>query len=95
MNVYGLWISYPLNACVSISGNLLSISELLDYRNLVATFDEMLQEAGSYSGSPLVVFMDGLDAMEPANLPHNLDWLPESTPKVCVYVCSFDTGASF
>ena len=42
----------------------------------------MLREAGTLTGSPLVVFIDGLDMMEPAYMPHTLDWLTESLPKV-------------
>jgi len=52
------------------------------YRNLVVRFHEMLQEAGTFTGSPLVLFLDGFDNMEPVHLPHNLDWLPETMPKV-------------
>ena len=56
-------------------------------RNLRAKFEEMLREAGSLTGSPLVVFIDGLDLMESAYLPHTLDWLPEAVPKVKVVDC--------
>ena len=55
------------------------------HRNLQAKFEEMLREAGTLTGSPLVVFIDGLDMMEPAYMPHTLDWLPESLPKVKIY----------
>ena len=56
---------------------------LFNFRNLRAKFEEMLRESGALTGSPLVMFMDGLDMMEPAYLPHTLDWLPELMPKVC------------
>ena len=52
------------------------------HRNLRVKFEEMLREAGALTGSPLVVFIDGLDLMEPAYMPHTLDWLPEAVPKV-------------
>lgn len=42
----------------------------------------MLTEAGSLSGSPVVIFMDGLDLMENTLLPSTMDWLPNPVPKV-------------
>ena len=44
----------------------------------------MLGEAGSLSGSPVVVFIDGLDLMENTFLPSTMDWLPNPVPKVCL-----------
>jgi len=52
------------------------------YRNIVQTFKDMLGEAAAFCGSPLVVFIDGLDLMEPANQPSNLEWLPSPMPMV-------------
>ncbi|XP_053406458.1 telomerase protein component 1-like [Mercenaria mercenaria] len=66
-----------------------------DMKNLVAKFEEMLQESATYCGSPLVVFIDGLDNMEPAHLPHNLDWLPEVVPKNVIFVITCLTQGKF
>lgn len=53
------------------------------FRNITQKFGEMLTEAGSLSGSPVVIFMDGLDLMENTLLPSTMDWLPNPVPKVC------------
>ena len=45
----------------------------------------MLTEAATYSGSPVVLFLDGFDGMDPAHLPHNLYWLPETSIKVALH----------
>lgn len=57
-----------------------------DFKNVRAKLEEMLRESGSLTSSPLVVFIDGLDLMEPAYQPHTLDWLPEAVPKNVVFV---------
>ncbi|XP_052772400.1 telomerase protein component 1-like [Mya arenaria] len=63
-----------------------------DFKNTVVKFGEMLTEAGTYTGTPLVLFLDGFDNMDPAHLPHNLDWLMEKMPKnvVVVMTCQWE-----
>lgn len=50
----------------------------------------MLGEAGSLSGSPVAVFIDGLDLMENTYLPSTMEWLPNPVPKVCLH-CKSNT----
>ena len=42
----------------------------------------MLQDGAAACTSPLVVVLDGLDLLEPANQGRLLDWIPEDIPKV-------------
>lgn len=59
-----------------------------DYKNITQKFSEMLCEASKFSGSPIVVFMDGLDMMENTLLPSTMDWLPNPVPKNVIFVVS-------
>lgn len=64
------------------------------YRNITQKFGEMLGEASGVSGTPIVVFMDGLDLMENTLLPSTLDWLPNPIPKVRCIFSSVDVWLS-
>ncbi|KAL5020949.1 hypothetical protein ScPMuIL_000104 [Solemya velum] len=46
----------------------------------------MLKEAGNVCGSPFVLFIDGVDLMESANQPQNMEWLPQPIPENVVIV---------
>ncbi|KAL4232139.1 hypothetical protein ACF0H5_009714 [Mactra antiquata] len=57
-----------------------------DFKNLVAKFEDLLKESSRCCSSPLVIFIDGIDNMDSAYLPHTLDWLPQTIPENVVFV---------
>ncbi|XP_021378535.1 telomerase protein component 1-like [Mizuhopecten yessoensis] len=64
-----------------------------DFKNLSQVFGEMLEEAGTMCDSPLLVFIDGIDIMESAYQPDNLEWLPSPVPKNVTFVLTvLDAG---
>ncbi|XP_033757244.1 LOW QUALITY PROTEIN: telomerase protein component 1-like [Pecten maximus] len=63
-----------------------------DFKNLSQVFGEMLEEAASMCGSPLLVFIDGIDIMESAYQPDNLEWLPTPVPKNVTFVLTVLDG---
>ena len=55
---------------------------VLPNRNLVPRLQEMLAAAGRQCGSPLILFLDGLDQLDDAHQARLLQWLPEDIPEV-------------
>ncbi|KAK3095524.1 hypothetical protein FSP39_015646 [Pinctada imbricata] len=63
-----------------------------DMKNITPKFAELLKEAGRLCSSPLLIIMDGIDMMEQAHQPHNMEWLPNPIPDNVVFVMSAIEG---
>ncbi len=59
--------------------------DLICCRNLVVKFEDLLKEAGNMCG-PLVVVIDGLDYLDPAQQAYNMEWLPATIPEVSTQI---------
>lgn len=57
-----------------------------DFKNLILSLHNLLEEAANICPSKLVFFLDGIDLMNTANQPASLDWLPSSLPENVIFV---------